>query len=49
MSSSFAGFFGFMVSSLLKASAESDESVPNEGGEGQAAEEQFLGEVSVTL
>ncbi|XP_062489931.1 protein transport protein Sec31A isoform X8 [Pezoporus occidentalis] len=29
---------------LGEASAESDESVPNEGGEGQAAEEQFLGE-----
>ncbi|KAM9581028.1 protein transport protein Sec31A isoform 15-T16 [Guaruba guarouba] len=29
---------------LGEASAESGESVPNEGGEGQAAEEQFLGE-----
>ncbi|XP_033920328.1 protein transport protein Sec31A isoform X12 [Melopsittacus undulatus] len=29
---------------LGEASAESDEPVPNEGGEGQAAEEQFLGE-----
>ncbi|NXV88799.1 SC31A protein, partial [Calonectris borealis] len=43
ISSSFAGFF-FMASSLLKAPAESDESVPNEGDEGQATEEQFLGE-----
>ncbi|NWI94541.1 SC31A protein, partial [Pitta sordida] len=34
----------FMASSLLKAPAESDESVPNEGDEGRATQEQFLGE-----
>ncbi|NWU29183.1 SC31A protein, partial [Dyaphorophyia castanea] len=35
-------FYG--IFSLLKAPAESDGSVPNEGDEGQATEEQFLGE-----
>ncbi|KFQ53775.1 Protein transport protein Sec31A [Nestor notabilis] len=37
-------FWFYGIFSLLKAPAESDESVPNERGEGQAAEEQFLGE-----
>ncbi|NXR90925.1 SC31A protein, partial [Hypocryptadius cinnamomeus] len=36
------GFYGIL--SLLKAPAESDGSVPNEGDEGQTTEEQFLGE-----
>ncbi|NXU12689.1 SC31A protein, partial [Pardalotus punctatus] len=36
-------FYGMF--SLLKASAESDGSVPNEGDEGQTTEEQFLGEM----
>ncbi|NXS33452.1 SC31A protein, partial [Pomatostomus ruficeps] len=36
-------FYG--IFSLLKAPAESDGSVPNEGDEGQATEEQFLGEM----
>ncbi|NWV08152.1 SC31A protein, partial [Ptilonorhynchus violaceus] len=36
-------FYG--IFSLLKAPAESDGSVPNEGDEGQTTEEQFLGEV----
>ncbi|NXP40062.1 SC31A protein, partial [Leiothrix lutea] len=36
------GFYG--IFSLLKAPAESDGSVPNEGDEGQTTEEQFLGE-----
>ncbi|NWS27031.1 SC31A protein, partial [Polioptila caerulea] len=35
-------FYG--IFSLLKAPAESDGSVPNEGDEGQTTEEQFLGE-----
>ncbi|NXR51316.1 SC31A protein, partial [Hippolais icterina] len=35
-------FYGIFF--LLKAPAESDGSVPNEGDEGQTAEEQFLGE-----
>ncbi|NXO81275.1 SC31A protein, partial [Sitta europaea] len=35
-------FYG--IFSLLKAPAESDASVPNEGDEGQTTEEQFLGE-----
>lgn len=37
------------IFSLLKAPAESDGSVPNEGDEGQTTEEEFLGEVSVAL
>ncbi|NXM53370.1 SC31A protein, partial [Illadopsis cleaveri] len=36
-------FYG--IFSLLKAPAESDASVPNEGDEGQTTEEQFLGEM----
>ncbi|NXI07439.1 SC31A protein, partial [Irena cyanogastra] len=36
-------FYG--IFSLLKAPAESDGSVPNEGDEGQTTEEQFLGEL----
>ncbi|NXL21838.1 SC31A protein, partial [Setophaga kirtlandii] len=36
------GFYG--IFSLLKAPAESDGSVPNEGDEGQTTEEEFLGE-----
>ncbi|NWV92719.1 SC31A protein, partial [Machaerirhynchus nigripectus] len=36
-------FYG--IFSLLKAPAESDGSVPNEGDEGQTTEEQFLGEM----
>ncbi|XP_030347192.1 protein transport protein Sec31A isoform X12 [Strigops habroptila] len=35
---------GLADGDLGEAPAESDESVPNEGGEGHAAEEQFLGE-----
>lgn len=42
-------FFFYGIFSLLKAPAESDESVPNEGDEGKATEEQCLGEVSVAL
>ena len=49
ISSSFAGCFFYGIFSLLKAPAESDESVPNEEDKGQATEEQFLGEVSVAL
>ncbi|NXK34802.1 SC31A protein, partial [Piprites chloris] len=37
-----AFFYG--IFSLLKAPAEADESVPNDGDEGRATEEQFLGE-----
>ncbi|KFV93798.1 Protein transport protein Sec31A [Fulmarus glacialis] len=37
-------FFFYGIFSLLKAPAESDESVLNEGDEGQATEEQLLGE-----
>ncbi|NWV29639.1 SC31A protein, partial [Origma solitaria] len=39
----FSGEF-YGIFSLLKAPAESDGSVPNEGDEGQTTEEQFLGE-----
>lgn len=42
-------FYFYGIFSLLKAPAESDRSVPNKGDEGQATEEQFLGEVSVAL
>lgn len=50
ISSSSAGYsFFYGIFSLLKAPAESGESVPNEGDEGQATEDQFLGEVSVAL
>lgn len=42
-------FFFYGIFSLLKAPTESDESVQNEGDEGQATEEQFLGEVSVAV
>lgn len=49
ISSSFAGYFFYGIFSLLKAPAESDGSVPNEGDEGKATEEQCLGEVSVAL
>jgi len=42
-------FLFYGIFSLLKAPAESDASVPNERDEGQAAEELFLGEVSVVL
>lgn len=42
-------FFFNGIFCLLKAPTESDESVPNEGDEGQATEEQLLGEVSVFL
>lgn len=49
ISFSFAGLFFNGIFSLLKATAEPDESVLNKGDKGQAAEEQFLGEVSVAL
>ncbi|KFQ70597.1 Protein transport protein Sec31A [Phaethon lepturus] len=40
----FCWLFFYGIFSLLKAPTESDESVLNEGDEGQATEEQFLGE-----
>lgn len=49
VSSSFAVFSFYGIFSLLKVPTESDESVPNKGDEGQATEEQFLGEVFVAL
>lgn len=45
----FCWHFFYGIFSLLKAPTESDESEPNKGDEGQATEDQFLGEVSVAL
>ncbi|NWS18397.1 SC31A protein, partial [Pachyramphus minor] len=49
ISSSFAAFFFYGTFSSLKAPAESEGSVPNEGDEGRATEEQFLGEMPKDL
>lgn len=47
--SSAGSFLFYGIFSLLKAPTESDASVLNERDEGQAAEDPFLGEVSVVL